>query len=618
MLDIISLVWGMLVDCGFPLWVIVIAAVVLTCSILLVREYGKTFFKKLVHRKNLTSLVSVLLFFCIFFAGYSTGIFLQVPKGFRFVMIILYAVYVGAVLYSVKGPVLFSWWYLKRCQKWLNEGKVHEHQNVLKKKPWFFLDENEKTAYQLMKGSYLHTMGNVRGAYEVVMGVDAKWLYPEEDSERTWQVAMILMQLGNIQKANQIAVKFQKSKPYVYGYIKSFLEEAQGNIDAAWCYAKNGEDTLDERVKNPRFASMLYNQLGRLSCFKGNLTQMFHYYFLALDNAKKSKDHRLLHPAYQNLILQIQQQGMYVEQKDKLMQEYVEAMSKNSQHSTLEMENFLVALARQQGDKDAEYAEIIRGYRLLHENFGLTEQCLIEVCTLNMINKGGFDPSSVLEDIAGHFDSYFTLPLPARFTVLQGLPKPNNLTFEQEQLYDKWTPRLAEYAKTNAMKDLTSYERQLSSDCVYERCWVIKQRVDFVRRSSPQYNGQQILQWMNEIARIYEESGLLVDEIIAEVQIVKQYIELIGLGQLPEDEATIMCMRTHLRKAFEATRQLPNLQMMNVLSEIIRFSLVVQEIKQAEEAYARLEKIEQAPKDLVLEMKREIDKVKLFYQTHWS
>ncbi len=613
MIDAISFLWDALLECGFSMWMRGIIVVIMLCCFLLIREYGKAFLIHLIHRRNLTSLVVAVMFSCVFVVLYYTGILENFPPAIQLILLSLYGLYIVSVLISVKRPILFSWFYLKRHQTWLNQGRAHEHKEFLHKCPWYFLDANEKIAYEMMKGKYLHTLGNIRGACDVMMGVDSRLLYPEEESERTFQVAMMLLQLGNIPKSSQMADSLCESNPAAYGYLKSFLSEQQGDLEEAWHYAVNGEHALDTKRKDAHFASMLYNQLGRVSCFRGNITQMFHYYRLALEYAKQCGDIRLLHPAYQNLLNQVQMQGMYTEETDLLMREYAEAVAVTSQNNIIEMQNFLIALTRQRGDNHAEYNEIMRGYRDLHKSSDLSEQCLAEVSALNMIKNGGYDPGPVLEDVERHFDTYFSLPLPARFIVLQSLPRLDNLTPEQEELYEKWTPRLIEYAEERAMADLALYEKQLSSDCVNERCWVMLQRIDFLRRGTMYYDGRKVLQWMEEIKRIHQESGQLSAEMTAELQIVKQYHEMILLQQLEADQETFGHMREYLADAYKKAKQLPTLLICADLIDIAYFGLILEEVDLAREAIDRFRNAKQSPRHFSSEVQHNLEVVEQYF-----
>lgn len=604
MIDFLSMMWTILRDCGVSIWGIVIAAVLIVCVYLLVKEYGRTFIGHLFHRRNLISLCGILLYFCAFLVLLQTGLFLRFPVLLRALLILLYALYITAVLRSVQTPIFFSGRYLKKHQRWLKQDQVHEHRALLKKMPWYFLDANETISYQMLKGKYLFEQGSLREAYTVMSAIDQKLLYPEELSSLTVDLVFILQQLGNLPKAEMLAETIRSTDLLTYGFLKSYLSELQGDLEAAWRYAREGENAVNLRKKDARILASLYTQLGRLSSFRNNITEMFHYYHLALEQAKKHCDIRLLHPVYQNLLFQLQVHQLNKDEHDQLMREYTNAVANASLKSLLELENFRIALARQNHDREAEYTEIMAGYRSLRQRTVPPEQYMIEVSTLKMLNNGRYDASEVLEDVARHFNAYFTLPLPARFIALQNLTCPAVLTPAQAVLYESWTPKLVEYAQNQAMMDLNQYERSLPSDCVNERCWVMLHRVDFTRRSNAQYDGQRILQWMWEIVRIYRDSGQLFKEVEAEIHLVKQYDEMIGLGQLSPDAATLDQMREVVADAHMKSKQLPSLTVGALLIELAHFSLKLGELAQAAEALIRFRSLGQSPAHFSLELQQ--------------
>jgi hypothetical protein len=228
----------------------------------------------------------------------------------------------------------------------------------------------------------------------------------------------------------------------------------------------------------------------------------------------------------------------------------------------------------------------MKGYRRLHQMTEPPEQYMVEISTLRMLTNGNYDASEVLKDVEAHFDAYFTLPLPARVIALQGLSCPCNLTPTQAALYRMWGQRLEKYAREQAMADLDEYERTLPSDYVNERCWVILQRVDFTRRSNQNYDGQQVLQWMREIVQIHRDHGQLLNEIEAEVNIVKQYGEMVYLGQLTPADAEPK-MREMLTDAYNKAEQLPAMILGAVLIELAFFSANLGDPAQAQKAWDR-------------------------------
>ena len=603
-MDFISLLWSVLQDSSISIGVTIIIALLSVCVFLLIKEYGGSFIAHLFHRRNRLSLCGILLFLCAFVAMIHCGLFIQFPYFLRVLLFALYVCYIVAVLLSVKGPILFSRWYLKKHQKWMEQDQIHEHRSFLNRMPWYFLDKNEKINYEILKGKYLAELGDIRKSYNVISSVNADLLYPEEKANITIDLAFILLQLGNFSKAESTADSIKTINPTAYYFLKSYLSELQGDLDSAWGYAQDGENAIGAKNPESRILTSLYTQLGRLSFFRNNITEMFRYYYLALEHATKHNDTRMLHAPYQNLLYQIQLQNLHKKDQDRLMQEYTTAVANSSLKNMAELLNFRVALARQRCDCNAEHAEIISGYRSLHQITKPPEQYMIEVSTLRMLTNGKYDASEVLTDINQHFESYFTLPVPARFIALQDLTCPVDLSPEQVAMYDRWTPRLVEYAQKQAMDDLDEYEQSLTSDCVNERCWVILQRIDFTRRGSMHYDGQQVLQWMRELIQIYRDHGQFLKEIEAEVHMLKQFDEMIGLRQLTPDAATLNQMRNLVNDAYTKAQQIPAITVGALLVDIAHFSAKLGNSTQAQESLDRFRRLNQSPLHFSLELQK--------------
>jgi hypothetical protein len=327
---------------------------------------------------------------------------------------------------------------------------------------------------------------------------------------------------------------------------------------------------------------------------------------LALEQAKEYKDVRLLHAPYQNLLNQILIQHKHEKDWSRLMQEYTTAVANSSLNNMIELLNFRIAQVRQRCDRNAEYTEIMSGYRYLHQKTTRPEQYMIEVSTLKMLNNGGYDINEVLDDVKQHFDSYFDLPLPARFIALQDLSCPFTLSPEQAQLYAQWTPKLVEYAQKQAMDDLDEYERGLSSDCVNERCWVILQRIDFTRRSNQQYDSQQVSQWMQELILIYNDHGQLLKVVETETYMLRQFEEIFKMQPLVLDVATLDQLRQAVKDAYAKSMQLPAATVGALLIDLAYFSAQLGETALAQDSLERFRSLKQSPLHFSWELQQKI------------
>ena len=586
-MDIISMAWDVMSEFGISPYLGIIALIAIGCVYLLILEYGKEWLSHLVHRKNLPYVCGILGFSCVFGLFNYSGIWNRFPVWLRGLQLFLYGFYVVQVFCSVKSPVLFSAQYLKKYQKYLREGRAREHRELIEKKPWYLQDADEKVAYQILKARYLHEEKNIRASYEAFASIDRKLLYPEELSDLCYSQAVLLLDLGNLPKANQIIQELEATNAPAYYALRSYLEELQGNQEEAYQMACMGENALPAQYKNYRILVSLYTHLGRVHAFKNNFTEVFRYYKAAIEAAKKYKDVRTYHITYQNYLGQIQLRQMHVEEYDTLLAEYTSLVADASLTNQLELENFKVATARQIGDKAKEYRAIEEGYHRLHALAELPDKYMIEISTLKMLNNGGFPIDFVLEEVKHNFDLYFQLPMPTRINAIQDFSCPRNPTAEQARLYEMWTQKLVDYASGQALTDLEAYEKGLPTDYFNERCWALGQRVDFIRRSQAVYDGELVLQLMGDIVQIYGRSGQLLKKIEAENNLLNEYEALIYSGQKPDDEVTLNKMKDILNTAYQESQQIPNHVAGASLLDIAHFSATLNLMEQAKEVFYR-------------------------------
>lgn len=588
-MDIISMAWDILNGFGVGPYSAVIFIIVLGCCVLLIREYGKTFRAHLFHRRNLLSVCGVAFFFCVFWVLIRQGSFKNFPVWLRGLLLIQYIAYIIVVLRSVKKPTLFARRHLEKCRTWLKQGEAREHSACVAKMPWYFLDQNEKLEFKILRAKYLFEQGALIDSYNLFQSIDRRILYPEEQSELDHSLAFLLIQQGSLTKAEEVVKRLETSDPPDGYTLDSFLAELQGDLDRAFDLAYRGENAIPQGYKNHSVLIELYTHLGRLCSFRDNRSELFRYYRMALEEAKKYGDLRIYHVTYQNLLGQIRRCNMHEEAFEPLMREYSSVMAGTSLNNQMELENFQISIARQKDDRQKEFEAIRDGYARLHAVAGPADQCMVEVSTMRMLCNGNFPVDCVLGDVKAHFDSYFELPLAARIKAVQDFPIPYPRSPEEAVLFDSWINQLSAYAKGQAMEDLTQYEQTLSSDNVNERCWAMRQRIDFIRRTQGQYDGQKMLRLMRDIVQIYEGSGQLARKIEAEVNIVREYDELIFLGRLQLNEETLRIMRQIIDTAYSECLRIPNAAVSAPLIDIAYYSLRLGNLDQAESAFQRFE-----------------------------
>lgn len=612
-MDFISTAWDVMSYFGCTPYLAFPVLIFLICIYLLFREYGKTFFAHLLHRRNLPHVCGVLLFFCAFWLLSWRGIFSLFPVRVQVLLILLYGLYIFTVLHSVKAPTLFSGRYLNRYQTWLKRGESGEHGELIEKKPWYLLDQDEKLAYQILRAKYLYEQGSHLESYRAYTKINQRLLYPEEYSELAYSMAVLLIKLGNLPKANEVIQPLSTANPPAFFAFRSFLEELQGDLDKAYASAIQGENSIPQNYKDYHTLIALYTHLGRLNCFRNNTTELFRYYRLALEAAKQCGDLRLYHDTYQNLLAQIQLCHMHEDEFDALMSEYVDSMKNASLKNRMELENFRISIARQQGDKNSEYKAIRDGYLRLHSMAELPNQCMAEVSALAMLVNGGYPIDLVLSDVKEHFDSYFDLPMPARIIAIQRFLLPPPRSQDEASLFSEWTQKLIAYATDRAFADLDEYERSLSTDNVNERCWVQMQRIDFIRRTQENYDGEAILRSLRDIIQIYEHSGQIARTVDARITLVREYDELIGMGQRRPDQDVLDDMSRIINTAYKECLQVPETAVAASLIDIAHFSAKLGNNEQAKSAFKRFQNSKVSPKQFSPIQQMEYDRLSHFF-----
>ena len=612
-MDFISMVWDIMNYFGFTPYLAFPVITFLFCITLPFREYGKTFFTHLLHRRNLPHVCGILLFFCTFWLLSWFGIFSRFPVWTQVLLILLYGIYIFIVLRSVKAPTLFSGHYLRRYQTWLKRGESSEHIELIEKMPWYFFDQDEKLSYRILRAKYLYEQGNYVGSYHAYTEINRQLLYPEEHSEIAYSMAVLLIELGNLPKATEVIKPLSETNPPAFFAFQSYLDEQQGNMDKAYSNAMKGEISIPQNYKSCHTLIALYTQLGRLNCFRNNTTELFRYYRLALEEAHHCQDLRLYHITYQNLLAQIQICHMHEDEFNRLMSEYMDSMKSASLKNQMELENFRISMARQKGDKILEYKSIRDGYLRLHTMAEFPNKCVVEVSALAMLVKGDHPIDCILSDIKEHFDSYFNLPMPARIVVVQQFLLPQPRSEDEAILYSEWTQKLIDYATNHALADLDEYERGLSTDNVNERCWVQMQRIDFIRRTQEHYNGDAILRSMRDIIQIYECSGQIMRTVNARITLVKEYEELIGMGQQKLDQDALNDIRQIISTAYRECLQVPEASVAVSLIDIAYFSAKFGDSEQSKAAFKRFQNSRVSPRQFSQKVKMEYNFLSYYF-----
>ena len=564
-IDILIALWSELTSHGVGLLIIVSTLLVFTSVYLGAKQYGKDYFRNLIHKRNLCWLLVWLCTLAILLLYFQFKIMSRCPAWIVMLMLLLFGLFTVAVFKSVSGPVFLTRWYLKRYEKWLREGKAYEHRQCIDKRPWFILDQNERIEYELLRARYLNNFGDIQGAYNAICKAEEMPLYPEEYIDLDTNRVFMLTQMGDIPKARRVLENIAVEDRPAYCFLHSFILEQEGKLDEAFSMAIEAENAMEPGYHNLRVRTALYNHLGRMYCFRNNETELFRYYTLAATDAQKMGDMAQIQLIYQNLIDQNLIYNRPKEDVDAIINEYASLLKLDHADGVCQIINLRLRLARHYNDRQAEHETILWGYEMLKKVSDQQAMHGHEVNMLMMSHSSHLPLEPIFSDVNRSFKSYFSLKMPMRFAILWDLVQFLRVTEEQSDQIDYWRRSVREYLENKALNDLDDYQKLLPSYCVSERCRVLTWKVDvcaFLEKESTKQ-----LQWLKEIQQIYRDHRLLLNSALNHTHLAKYYAQQMAFnGMSPE----IACpeIRAESDCAFELSKKIPWPYLGNLLIQI--------------------------------------------------
>ena len=571
MLDGLISIWGILKDYDADVICCIVVCIFAACIILLAKEYGKEFLNRLCSRRILPHLVFALLSFALILLMIRQN---WISTIWTIVVFTVYILYIVSVFRSVHKKTWLVERYEKTILPLLESGHFLECQELLKKQPWYLWDFDERLEYKILKASCLRGLGNYTEAYEIYHSIQLQYLYPEELVKVVAAEAYTLALLGNVRKACEVADQYLQSYGVAYGALQSLLSEQIGNIEDAYNRAVKAEDSIPRGYRDHQMLFNLHHQMARMYILKGNLSEAKTYWNMAYSESEYLTDIAMLCTFYENYIKTLHRLEPESDLENKLLKKYEQTAMKGGVNNVIAYSNFVLFLTREGGNRQQIYDCIIATYRTVHAMLSKPEQYIIEVSALQVLNSENFDPSEVLCDIRKHFDDYFLAPMPMRANLLQGLVFPTALPEKDVPMFMEWGERLAAYGGTQAKADLDEYESTLSNDCVNEHCWVNNQRIDFERKSHPNYNGSYVLQLLRDNVSMYESHGNLLNAADEEVHMLNIYLELINLGQVPDDIGANRKLAEIFNSAVRRISSIPIISAIDTRVELAYYALI--------------------------------------------
>lgn len=455
---------------------------------------------------------------------YKFHILSRCPIFLSIALVAVYALFTFSVFASICGLVFFPKWYINKYTRLKGRGYVVENKDFVNHRPWYFLDANERIQYELLKASYLKELGDIKYSYETLSKAEKLPMYKDEVSECDISRVYLLIELGNIKKARHVLESVKKYDYTAYCFLDSFISEMEGKIDEAFEKAQKAENSINEgKYESTRIKQALYNHLGRLYCFKNNPTEVFRYYRLSIEEAKKLKETSMLDITYNNLIEQYMINNRPREEIVGLFDEYKKQLDCNNLNAVCQLINLRTRIARYFNDKADEEAVIRQGYETLIQKSKYPELAIQRVQIMHMLQMGSFNLEPVISDIEDEIDTYFILPLPQKPRVFIALAHFAERPDVDQERFAEIKRSIFEYLSQNAIHDLDVYYSRLSSNCVNERCETLANKVDvyvFLDNNAELQN-----QLLHDIKQIYHDNDMNLSEAQSNLSIVKHYAQ---------------------------------------------------------------------------------------------
>ena len=535
MIELLLTIFETLTQNGISALLAISVIIILISFIIGVRYYGKNYLSRLFHKRNLCWFLCWLLSLAVILIFCSFHILSRCPIILSFSLIAVYALFTFSVFASVSGLVFLPKWYINKYKRLKGRGYVVENKSFVNHRPWYFLDANERIQYELLKASYLKELGDIKSSYETLSKAEKLPMYKDEVSECDISRVYFLIELGNIKKARQVLASVKKYDYTAYCFLDSFISEMEGKLDEAFEKAQKAENSINEsKYESTRIKQALYNHLGRLYCFKNNPTEVFRYYKLSIEEAKKLKEASMLNITYNNLIEQYMINNRSREEIVGLFDEYKKQLDSNNLNAACRLINLRTRISRHFNDKAEEEAVIRQGYETLIQKSKYPELPIQRVQIMHMLQMGSFNLEPVISDIEDEIDTYYILPLPQKPRVFIALAHFAERPDVDQERFAEIKQSIFEYLSQNAIQDLDMYYSRLSSNCVNERCETLANKVDvYVLLDNNVESQNQLLQ---DIKQIYHDNNMNLSEAQCNLNIIKHYAQQYNKGLQPTDE----------------------------------------------------------------------------------
>lgn len=565
MIDALKFTYESLCEYGIGVSLSLSFTIILLAVIIGIRGYGKNYLKRLLSKRNLCWVITWLVAAALLLTFQGYGIWSSIPLWLMIAIALVYLLFTYAVFASVSATVLFSKLYFSFYKKQSRLGRSYEHRKFTSKRPWFLLDANERIEYEILKSSYQQDLGDIKGAYDSLCNARRMQLYPEEKVNCDISRAYLLVEMGDLTAARIIADQIKDMDKPAFCFLSSYILENEGKLDESFRLAKIAESSMDPNYRETRVKQCIYNHLGRLYCFKGNQTEVYRYYNLAICEAKKMRDYSQINNSYLNLINQYINNDFSEYEVRTIAKDYFEQIDTNTVDGICKRINLTAQIERHFNHKDGEEATIRQGYEELKKHSGYPALAVNRVQLLHMLYVGGFELEPLLSDVKNDMELYREFEMPQRADVYIALGYFVQLPHKDFHRLVPIRNEVERYLSEFAISDLRTYYNTLQTNCVYQRCHILESMIDVCALLRTRGNDQ--LQWIEDVIQIYKDNGLILRQAQKYVDKVKCYAQQYE-GRCDPPEEIKYELDELLEKALVLSERVPWPYLGNLLTDI--------------------------------------------------
>jgi tetratricopeptide (TPR) repeat protein len=390
----------------------------------------------------------------------------------------------------------------------IKSGEDEIAKKMLLQYRWFCVDPLMQFEWYSLRASAGIINGTPREAYEILCSVDKNSLFEKEKVSLAIAKAGYLVQLGNYNGATALISGLKNVDGDLFlqqANIIAICQEVRGELSAS-------SDTLISALnstENPKSKSLpfIFNNLGRIRKFEGNITDAFHYYEKAANAAVVNGEKHLIHTSYQNLILSYELEKNY-EKAKMWIADYRCQIDTSNVNDLHEFINFNLDYYRQKGDNEKILSTIETGRSVLYPKLTDKKKILYDIRELRIRWNSHFLKPSFLIHIEKQLDKYLILDLSDRYFSLKEI---NGILLRLKSM-DELGPFLSFHEIVShhlheMESEIEKYLLTLPEYCVNDKCTWLLELASIRKIDGDQYDYQKVLQRLTDLKNTRLKSG---------------------------------------------------------------------------------------------------------------